>query len=336
MNRIQRVHIAMGHVLAWMLVLIFPLLSSVLIRTRIELIDLGVHAIDIAGKIIIFYLNLVFLTQYLFKKQYVFYISGAFALVIAISIIQFILTDLLISEYFHRSNFFHPYKIFLVLFTAFTVLGVSSAYALIGKMYRDEKKIQSVERLQIRTELLMLKNQVQPHFFFNTLNNIHYLIETDTHKAQDSIVELSKLLRYLLYETAEKFVELKEEVKFLEHYVSLMKLRIPEHASISITLPHPSATFQLPPLIVIIPIENAFKHCDFSQKNAFISCQISINHRTLEIAVSNSSKTGVEMSKGLGISNLQQRLNLIYGTNYSLSTIDANGIYKFNLILNHG
>ena len=335
MNKIKSKHIILVHIIVWIIILIFPLVSSVLVRTKIEIIDLLVHAFDTFGKIAIFYLNILYLVSFLFKKEYFRYFVISAFLIIIISIIQFVINGYFITEIFNNTHEFQPYKIFLALFSNFLVLGVSSAYALIGKVYIDEKKLQNAEKLQISTELTMLKNQIQPHFFFNTLNNIHYLIESDTQKAQDSIVELSKLMRYLLYETSEKLVSLNDEIKFLKHYISLMKMRMPNNMLLKFNYPKDTKQQMVPPLLIIMLIENAFKHCDINANNAFIECDILLKEKATTVLIKNNYKSKITKESGLGLTNLQQRLNLIYGDNYSLDVDDKDNIYEIKLILNN-
>lgn len=184
------------------------------------------------------------------------------------------------------------------------------------------------EQQNIRRELEQLRYQINPHFFMNTLNNIHALIAIDQERAQQAVVELSRLMRYALYEGDKGMVPLSQEIDFLEQYISLMKLRysnkvsIEWHVASDIT---PSAT--IPPLLLGTFLENAFKHGISYRSSSFIHVEIRTNNEGILFVCRNSRPNPMalphdELQGGIGIANVRKRLDLIYTDRYQLDIDD--------------
>ncbi len=184
---------------------------------------------------------------------------------------------------------------------------------------RKELHYQQIERLQLETELMQLRYQVNPHFLLNTLNNIYALIAIDAAKAQKSILELSKMLRYVLYDSQE-YVPLPHEVQFLRNYIALMRLRLSDTVTVQADFDVDDDTPTLvAPMLFISLVENAFKH-GISPKG---KCAISIVLRddngciTCRVVNGNYPKTDADKSgSGVGLAHLRRRLNLIYPDRY--------------------
>ena len=141
------------------------------------------------------------------------------------------------------------------------VIGLSVAIRVTGNWYRSEAKRSQAEKERTQAELKNLRSQLNPHFLFNTLNNIYALIQVDPPKAQYAVHGLSNLLRYVLYENNEPFISLDKEFEFMRNYVDLMRLRLsPEHTNLSIEIPEDGKGFTVAPLLFITLVENAFKH----------------------------------------------------------------------------
>ena len=140
----------------------------------------------------------------------------------------------------------------------------------------DHKKLQALEKENLEQQLEYLRYQINPHFFMNTLNNIHALVDIDPEKAKDTILELSKMMRFVLYEGDKKGVPLSREFDFIRHYIHLMKLRYTDKVRITVNLPQEVPDRQIPPLMLITFIENAFKHGISYQHDSFIDILIDI------------------------------------------------------------
>ena len=128
------------------------------------------------------------------------------------------------------------------------------------KSLRDDEMLKDLERQRLESELQYLKYQLNPHFFMNTLNNIYALVDLNTEQAKKTIIELSKLMRYVLYEANKNQISLEHEIQFLENYIALMKLRYIDNLNIRTEFPVVVPCVQIPPLLFISLLENAFKH----------------------------------------------------------------------------
>lgn len=211
------------------------------------------------------------------------------------------------------------------------ILGLNLGIKYFFKSQDDQRRFAALEKKNLEQQLEYLRYQVNPHFFMNTLNNIHALVDIEPEKAKDTIVELSRMMRYILYEGNKKDVLLSGEFDFIRHYVALMRLRFTEHVEVKVDLPKPVPA-KLPPLILITFIENAFKHGVSYQHDSFVHVKASVSGQRLKFLCSNSKGTGSDREKGgIGLTNVQQRLNLIYGEDYTLSIEDKPDTYNVEL-----
>ena len=177
----------------------------------------------------------------------------------------------------------------------------------------------------------------------NTLNNIHALVDIDSEKAKDTILELSRMMRFVLYEGNKQGVPLSRELDFIQHYVTLMQLRYTEKVKITLDLPQKAPDFQIPPLILITFIENAFKHGVSYQHNSFVEVKVSVKGENLKFSCRNSkvereqvnghSSKVNDQQGGVGLANVRKRLDLLFGHDYSLILHDDTDIYVVELTL---
>ena len=216
---------------------------------------------------------------------------------------------------------------------ALLVVGINVAIKLLFKSMRDEEALKELEHQHLQSELQYLKYQINPHFFMNTLNNIHALVDIDTGKAKSTIVELSKLMRYVLYEASNKTILLLREVQFLENYVTLMSLRYPEKVSIEKNFPLEVPEVQIPPLLFISFVENAFKHGVSYRKESFVHVVMQLEEgNRLAFRCTNSTGTSSdEQHHGIGLENIRKRLRLLFGNDYTLSITEEDD--KFDVLL---
>jgi len=198
----------------------------------------------------------------------------------------------------------------------------------------DRKRLAELERENLSQQLEYLRYQINPHFFMNTLNNIHALVDIDPEKAQETIVELSKMMRYVIYEGNKQGVPLSQEFDFIQHYVSLMQLRYTDKVHITLNLPQETSNRQIPPLILITFIENAFKHGISYQHESCIEIKVEVKDDKLQFVCRNSkSDKSNEEKGGVGLANVRKRLDLIYDNNYTLHIDDTTDIYSVSLIV---
>lgn len=196
---------------------------------------------------------------------------------------------------------------------------------------------QQLEYERIQQQLAFLNYQINPHFLMNTLNNIHALIAIDPEKAQNSIVELSRLLRYVLYEGDHQFVALQREVDFLGHYICLMRIRFTAEVDVrfNVSVDDPSAN--VPPLVLATFVENAFKHGVSYIEPSFVDIDIHTEHGRLIMECSNSKharSTSMAIgSGGVGLRNARQRLSLLFPYNHELRITETDDTYTVHLNL---
>ena len=199
-------------------------------------------------------------------------------------------------------------------------------------MRRSEKKQKEVE-----AELAWLKNQINPHFLFNTLNNISSLTQIDADEAQDAVMQLSDLLRYAMYETNKPKVPLDGEVEFLRNYIELMKLRCNEMTTVSTEIEVADRNMEVAPLLFISLVENAFKHGMNSNAPATIDISLKQEDGTLVFVSDNTNNpkpTKDRSGSGIGLENTRRRLDLLYQGRYQWEqTITPENIYHVKITL---
>ena len=202
----------------------------------------------------------------------------------------------------------------------------------------DRKRLAELEKQNLEQQLEYLRYQINPHFFMNTLNNIHALVDIDPEKAKDTILELSKMMRFVLYEGNKQGVPLSSEFNFIRHYVTLMQLRYTDKVRIAVDLPQEVPDRQIPPLILITFIENAFKHGISYQRESFIEVTGAVDDETLRFSCRNSKPNSQQSTAnshqgGVGLDNVRKRLNLIYDKQYSLKIKSEPDTYTVELII---
>lgn len=223
---------------------------------------------------------------------------------------------------------FANFLIFSILIVGFDT-GLRSSLRWIES---ENEKVR-LERENMATQLILLRNQVSPHFLMNTLNNIHSLVDVNTREAKAAIIKLSKLMRYLLYETETEKTTLKREVEFLESYIDLMKLRFNERVTINLSLPESLPDKTIPPFMFTSLVENAFKHGISYIDESFIDIDMKIYEKQLRLIVRNSKadKNQIKEYSGIGIENTRKRLELLFGSNYILDIDDKKDLFTVNL-----
>jgi len=208
------------------------------------------------------------------------------------------------------------------LIIAILILAAGTAFELVLKWLNEENRRENVEKEQLKTELALLRHQVSPHFFMNTLNNIHALIDINTETAKDAVIRLSTLMRYLLYDTAHGQTSLKKELDFIESYITLMQLRFSKKVNIVVDMPENVPDIQIPPMLFISFIENAFKHGVSYQSESFVMFKLEVIGSQLKCTIKNSKhkmKESRDLSySGIGLTNIRKSLSLLFEKDYNL------------------
>ena len=220
-----------------------------------------------------------------------------------------------------------------------TPYGIASFFffGIIKLIYDNIKLKQATQQLQIekqQAELNYLKSQTNPHFLFNTLNNIYSLARDKSDLAPESILRLSKILRFMLYETTGEFIAIEQELKIISDYIALEQLRYDESLRISFNHDIEDMRQAIPPLLLVPLVENAFKHGVSETRNEpFIDIHLSVNKRQLTFVVKNSSDSSDSTKENIGLSNLRRQLELLY-KDYDLSVQQTGSLFTATLKIN--
>ena len=200
------------------------------------------------------------------------------------------------------------------------MMGANCAIKLMFRAIQDEQKMIAMERQMLQAEMEYLKYQINPHFFMNTLNNIHAMIDFDPEAAKTSVIELSKMMRYVLYESEKAQASLTQEAHFIANYVSLMRIRYPDTVDVQLNVHHPlPIDAQVPPLLFIVFVENAFKHGVSYDEPSYVYIDLKCDNDRTICQVRNSRHPLLRVERGgVGLENVRKRLDLIFGKDYEL------------------
>jgi len=237
-----------------------------------------------------------------------------------------------------EENFRPPMKAFGIynhILSSLLLSGFAIGLGVMDKLKLNEKKQKELEKEKLNSELAFLKNQISPHFFFNTLNNIYSLIGIDGPTAQDSVLKLSKLMRYLLYESEHGETMVSSEIDFMNNYIDLMKLRLSPKVELNIDFPKEFTDFPVPPLLFVPFIENAFKHGITYRDRSFIKISMKIDNNQIsfisENSLGKSSQTGDLQHSGIGLENVKKRLGLLFPDNHELKIEQNESTFRVEL-----
>jgi len=308
--------------------------------------------IRVLGYLVIFLINVYILVPRLLLKKryknYFFLVSVLILIVIAVNIIpQSCFPPKGTYEMNPLNNMISPPDItspmqkppFMVfadnLIICILTVGAGTTIRLMSKWLSEEKLRKDIEKEQLKTNLALLRHQVSPHFFMNTLNNIHSLIEMDSGKAQDAVERLSILMRYLLYDSAQNMIELKKEIEFIHSFIALMQLRHSEEVEVTTVIPEQIPNVHIPPMLFISLIENAFKHGVSYPLKSYIYFELQFEKTALRCIIKNSkhkiATTYQGEYSGIGLDNIKESLKLLYENNFQLTIFDKESEFEVNL-----
>ncbi|SFN34101.1 Histidine kinase [Chitinophaga sp. YR627] len=258
----------------------------------------------------------------------------------------FVISGMVISYYVHEvfaNSFKHDLlpneddniNFFTFSFMTMVLIIASAAIKLFQRWISDARLIHDLALANTNSELEQLKNQINPHFLFNMLNNANVLIEDDPQKASQVLVKLSDLLRYQLYDSSRDKVLLTSEIHFLEDFLNLEKVRR-DNFSFLISKEGELSGVQVPPLLFISFVENAVKHNNDSAKLSYLNLHFDVGHNELFFKCVNSKPAvkAVNKSGGLGLANIKRRLELLFPSSHTLKIEDNQETYCVTLLLN--
>ncbi|RFS19660.1 GHKL domain-containing protein [Chitinophaga silvatica] len=282
-----------------------------------------------------FYLNSwLLIPKYVYKKKvttYLVYILGFFAFIC-------------VARYSFEKFALKPHEIDIkpiILFQLFIfifILSVSTAYKTIVDKMVLERQNSAKENENLKTELTLLRSQVSPHFMFNVLNNMVSLARKRSDLLEPSLIKLSSLMRYMLYEADEETVPLHREIEYLQSYIDLQQQRFSKNVTINVSMDVGNENFEIEPMLLIPFVENAFKHGTGMIQDATIDIELKTREKMLFFYVRNKfDETSSEIkdkTSGIGLTNVKRRLNLLYGHDQLLYITQKNGWFIISLQLN--
>jgi hypothetical protein len=309
--------------------LVLFVLSVLFTRTDGEISWIYVIKIwkDLALLIPIYAINhWIFVPKVLFRRHYIPYFLCVIGLI----------TVFTITYYYHdevrnkkpkrrydienkRPDPIPPYA--QLLMYSLLIIGVDTGLSFSKKWSEIEESRLTLEKKSMEMQLDILRNQISPHFFMNTLNNIYALIDNNNPAAKEAVMKLSKLMRYMLYENENAKVKLSKEFEFIRSYIDLMKLRFADEMTVHLIIPEIYEDIAIPPLLFITYIENAFKYGTSYQHECFISIIFEINDNKLQFNCNNTNYADTNKSQvgGIGLINNKNRLDLLFDKKYALT-----------------
>jgi len=271
------------------------------------------------------YFNIyVLIPRLLFAKKYVYYGLALLCTVVACS-----LTGLLISLIWsyieprpgvHRA-IFTTRNVTIGAIQEVYLVGLSTGFKFLKDSILNQQWQKEKEKHYLETELKFLKSQIQPHFFFNTLNNIYSLTLKRSEQAPEVVLKLSDLMSYMLYESNAAWVPLTKEINYLHNYLDVEQLRFGRRLSVAFTMEGPIEEANIPPMILILFIENSFKHGvknNISKIHISISLVVANGYLYFRVENPASEEEMIMESNGIGLRNARRRLDLLFGTDYTL------------------
>lgn len=293
-------------------------------------IDKIIYTIFICGLV---YLNTLYLIpNFFFKKKYLSYflsiILVTFLASYVYSNIESIIFEVPSIEYelFKKDLLFHLDFIYPLI--EFTILvGAISSILIAFQQIKIREQLINTEKERVSSQLELLKSQTNPHFLFNVLNSLNFLIFKNQEKASGVVIKLSDLLRYQLYETDSNMVSLQKELNHINNYIDLELMRIGENLSYSSNLKEQFINIEIPPFLLLPLVENSFKH-SANISDRFIDFSLKVSSSELIFTTKNSIGKSLEKSSGgLGLKNLRKRLQLLYPQKHTFDIEENEGVF---------
>lgn len=326
------------HIASWAVVFIMPALIFISEGNQRFEEALYRSLASLPFLMLLFYLCYFWLIDRLwFKKQYIFFILVVVILILCVSYSKYEL-----FSYFdlHKGKrHMPPFHAFVYFDFLSNLLPVVFAMAIryARRNFSLEIAQKEAQAHKLQADLTQLRYQLQPHFFFNALNNIYSLIEFDPQKAQQSVHSLSKLMRHFMQNSDQKQISLAEEVDFLQQYISLMQLRLTDKTTVQVDFPKQVPQLTIAPLLFISLVENAFKHGVSATSTTTLSFSLRVEGDTIIFRGENTKIPTQESlySSGIGIDNLKKRLTLLYPERHQYTIEEKEGKYIAQLTIDN-
>jgi sensor histidine kinase YesM len=329
------------HVLFWILFFVSPYLMRPVMDNdapagppRKDQGFFFLHFLKNVFLLLLFYGNAyLFIPKFVYRRKFAHYLLLLLLALFAMLIWDRFFFNLLIKEREYKIWNFFVFN----LFPFFFILISSTAYRMIRDRIEENQRNNDKETENLKTELLFLRSQVSPHFMFNVLNNMVALARKGSDQLEPSLIKLSSLIRYMLYETKDK-VPLQKEIEYLQSYIDLQQQRFGRKLMIHVCMNNIDASYEIEPMLLVPFVENAFKHGTGLVDNAEINIELSATEKKLTFLVRNRFNPDAADTKdadsGIGLPNVQRRLNLLYGQDHSLQINKHDNWFSVSLQLN--
>jgi len=334
------------HIGGWILLFLLPPLVT---QTEVKLPSTFGEIMNWVIVIVFFYINYLWLIpHYLSKRKFVIYFAC-----ISFMLATCYFTNEIYIRHVHKIEIakhsdeerrndeprkrFPRYRAYFSSLFCFAVLALGTSIRVTESWYENEKQKKEMENQKLGAELSLLKSQINPHFFFNTLNSIYSLAIIKSDKTPEAVLKLSEIMRYIIYDTERKVVPLSKEVEYIANYIELQRLRLPEEIKVIFKTSLGKEDSVIEPLLLLPFVENAFKHGVDIEKSRKISVVITQTGKELQLHVENplleddvNDKNG---QSGIGMNNTLKRLRLLYQDNFTFTAGPVKNNYVVNLVL---
>ena len=315
------------HILFWMLALVTDFIIQKYFSSSFVFTD---QLLKWIIYLTLFYLSYSFLVpNYLFRKKIKWFVPASLLLISIAYLLSIFIENKFTENQGTNSGLSSVYGILLVYLSAVTI-------KVLLRFRDDERKEEEIRKERNSTELLYLKQQANPHFLFNTLNNIYSLSINKPEITPDAILKVSAILRYMLYKTDKPFVLLREEIEVINAYIDFQKLRSKNALPVEVDLTGTPGDFKIEPFILLPLIENAFKYGMAEINGSFIKINITISDNKLKFLISNKKSVIEEKfvnNQGIGLKNIKRRLDLLYPGCHEFKITDGNDVFSIFLVL---
>lgn len=325
------------HIGFWILFFIFPfILNNAPYNDTIFLFEVILYTSVLA---VFFYTNtLVLIPKLLGRKKINEYVFSILLIIAAIVGLRIVVENLFNPEMFEKTWFLG--KIITdSIFSSLIVITVGGGLKITKEWFKNERLKKEIESEKLAAELALMKSQINPHFLFNTLNNIRSLVRKNSPNSDEAIIKLSQLMRYMLYDASNDYVPLEKEVEYLQNYIALQRLRLPEKVDINFEIIENKKGHQIQPMLFIPFVENAFKHGVSYLEDSKVFLKLQIEENSLYFTIWNNMNVRKddfiksEERAGFGLKNIKERLEYLYPDQHDLKISTEDGTFSVNLTI---
>ena len=307
--------------------------------TRLALLVTFIKVVDLA--FMVYIVNYLMIPRLLYKKKYVLFASLFFVFVCASSLFKINLLQHILfpGERFDLFNEKFKERVYDNVIPHFLLVSTGAAFKLLADYARAQRRLGEMAREKAEAELGFLKSQINPHFLFNSLNSVYFLIDKNNMDARNALHKFSEMLRYQLYEIKGQKIPIEKEIGFINDYIHLQRLRQEENCTVKLHVDETSASLMIEPLLLAPFVENSFKHISHYGNGRMNEINIDLTHQNdvIVFKVSNTTEKSrsneIPQEGGIGLSNVKRRLELLYPHRHQLDILQREGWFDIKLVL---